>query len=136
MRRLVIVLFWDKFLFVISFQFATECVMGKYKSLNNPWLYKETVIEQSNLSEQRKAAAKALFEDCMARNSTGPHRIFPYDLEMIPGRAIYQAIAALINGIFRIDPHLPTVQMRAVDCTSAALILNVSFVMKSCPYLR
>ena len=63
--------------------------MGNYKSLDNPWLFNETIIEQLNLSEQRKVAAKALFKDCKARTSTGPHWIFPHELEMIPGPATY-----------------------------------------------
>ena len=107
-------------------QFTSDCLMHKYKSVGDPLLYKEVVVGQSKLSDQRKAAAKASFDLCMAQNLTLPYRMFPHDLETIPGRPIFKAIAALCNAIFSIGHQSPTLQMRAVDCASAALTLNVS----------
>lgn len=105
-------------------EFTSDCLMHKYKSVGDPLLYKEVVVGQSKLSDQRKAAAKASFDLCMAQNLTLPYRMFPHDLETIPGRPIFKAIAALCNAIFSIGHQSPTLQMRAVDCASAALTLN------------
>lgn len=110
----------------------------------DPVLYKNILIDQSTLPEEQKAKAKTFFDTCMAENITLPYKVFRYDVKAIPGwwkvslkwssvtrfsyhlgPPVMKDIMNFINKIFSIGNQSPTTFMRADDCVTAALLLNV-----------
>jgi len=102
----------------------SNCMMQRIKSVDNVERFKEFEIGGANLPDEKKAAAMTYFDECLAKDVTLPHLIFPFEPEKIQGPAILQNITSLINRTFSIGNLPPTTEMRMLDCAGAALALN------------
>jgi len=101
-----------------------ECLMQRSKAANNVLLYKKFSIGGTNLSDEKKTAAMASFDQCMAKDFTLPYQFFPFESEKIHGPVLLKNLTVLVNQVFHMGNLPPTMQMRVVDCAGASLLLN------------
>jgi len=150
-------------------QLTADCFMQKVGAVSTSYFFPQfnkkspsllirIILDRSTLSDGQQADARASFDACMAINATLPYRMFPYELDDVPGGwgmdqmdglmhqpsnqleinsifsigpVVYKAIVAVLEQSYGIGTHPPTMEMRAVDCVFSSLLLNVIIEVRS-----
>jgi len=116
-------------------QLTADCFMQKVGAVSTSYFFPQfnkkspsllirIILDRSTLSDGQQADVRASFDACMAINATLPYRMFPYELDDVPGPVVYKAIVAVLEQSYGIGTHPPTMEMRAVDCVFSSLLLN------------